>query len=278
MKIQKAVITAAGRDQKHLPLQTIVSATGESKTAIELILDEVFEAGIRSVALIIAPGQTEAFRSAVGVHLGQISFIEQEQPLGYGHAVLCAAEFTENEPFLLLVGDHLYLSHNQTSCVRQLLEAATLEKCSVSAVQATREGKLAYYGAISGKNIPGSKQLYVVEQMLEKPTPTVAEQELITPGLRQGHYLCFFGMHVLMPLTMRLLAEEMKRVEKNLPLTASLALAAKTERHLAMEIEGQRYNIGEPYGLLRVQLAMALAGPQRDEILTTLVELMATNR
>jgi UTP--glucose-1-phosphate uridylyltransferase len=278
MKIQKAVITAAGRDQKHLPLQTIVSAMGESKTAIELILEEVFDAGIRSVALIIAPGQTEAFRSAVGAHVGQITFIEQEQPLGYGHAVLCAAAFTEEEPFLLLVGDHLYLSNNPVSCVRQLLEVASVEECAVSAVQATREGKLAYYGAVSGKHIPGSKKLYVVEQILEKPTPTVAEQELITPGLRQGHYLCFFGMHVLTPLTMRLLAEAMKSAEKNLPLTESLKVAAQTERHLAMEIEGQRYNIGESYGLLRAQLAMALAGPQRDEILTTLVELMATHR
>lgn len=278
MKILKAVITAAGRDQTNLPLQTIVSATGQTKTAIELILDEVLEAGIRKVALVIAPGQTDAFRFAVGKHLEQITFIEQEQPLGYGHAVLCAADFTKNDPFLLLVGDHLYLSDHQTACVKQLLDAASGEECSVSAVQATREGKLAYYGAIGGKRIPGSNNLYTVDQILEKPTPTVAEQELITPGMRQGHYLCFFGMHVLTPLTMKLLAEALPHTTGTLPLTPFLQKAAKTERHLALEMSGQRYNIGEPYGLLRAQLAMALAGPQRDEILTTLVELMATNR
>lgn len=278
MKIHKAVITAAGPDQRHLPLQTIVSASGETKPAIQLLLDEIFAAGIRNAALIVAPGQTDAFRSAVGPHLPQIEFIEQPEPLGYGHAVLCAKDFTGDEAFLLLVGDHLYLSNGETSCVRQLLETAEREECSVSAVQATREGMLPYYGAIGGKHIPGSRDLYHIENILEKPTPTVAEQELITPGLRQGHYLCFFGMHVLTATTMRLLEEALETSGKSLPLTPSLAAAAKSERHLAFEIAGQRYNIGEPYGLLRAQLAMALAGPQRDEILTMLVELMATSR
>jgi UTP--glucose-1-phosphate uridylyltransferase len=278
MKIHKAVITAAGRDQSHLPLQTIVSATGESKTAIQLLLDEIFAAGIRNAALIVAPGQTDAFRIAVGPHLPQIDFIEQAEPLGYGHAVLCARDFTGVEAFLLLVGDHLYLSNGEISCVRQLLEMAERENCAVSAVQATREGKLPYYGAVSGKHIPGSRDLYHIDNILEKPTPTVAEQELITPGLRQGHYLCFFGMHVLTATTMRLLEDALETSGKNLPLTPSLAAAAKSERHLAFEIAGQRYNIGEPYGLLRAQLAMALAGSQRDEILTMLVELMATHR
>jgi len=278
MKIYKAVITAAGPDQRHLPLQTIVSASGESKTAIQLLLDEIFAAGIRNAALIVAPGQTEAFRAAVGPYLPQIVFIEQTEPLGYGHAVLCAEDFTGGEAFLLLVGDHLYLSNGETSCVRQLLETAERGECAVSAVQATREGKLPYYGAVGGKRIPGERDLYHIDNILEKPTPTVAEQELITPGLRQGHYLCFFGMHVLTATTMRLLQVALETSGKNLPLTPSLAAAAKSERHLAFEIAGQRYNIGEPYGLLRAQLAMALAGPQRDEILTMLVELLATNR
>lgn len=278
MKIHKAVITAAGPDQRHLPLQTIVSASGETKPAIQLLLDEIFAAGIRNAALIVAPGQTDAFRAAVGPHLPQIEFIEQPEPLGYGHAVLCAQDFTGEEAFLLLVGDHLYLSNGETSCVRQLLETAEREECAVSAVQATREGKLPFYGTVGGKHIPGSRDLYQIENILEKPTPTVAEQELITPGLRQGHYLCFFGMHVLTATTMRLLGEALETSGKNLSLTPSLAAAAKSGRHLAFEISGQRYNIGEPYGLLRAQLAMALAGPQRDEVLTMLVELMATSR
>lgn len=278
MKIQKAVITAAGPDQKHLPLQTIVSATGENKTAIQLLLDEIFDAGIEKAAIIIAPGEIDAFSKAVGSHISRIEFIEQPAPLGYGHAVLCARPFTGDFPFLLLVSDHLYLSNSESSCVRQLLEIATREKCAVSAVQATREGNLAYYGAISGKHIPGSRDLFEIENILEKPTPTVAEQELITPGLRQGHYLCFFGMHVLTATTMRLLAEAAESSAENLPLTPYLAAAAESERLLAFEIAGQRYNIGESYGLLRAQLAMGLAGPQRDEILTTLVELLATAR
>ncbi len=112
-----------------------------------------------------------------------------------------------NEPFLLLVGDHLYLSSEARTCAQQLVEVAQAESCAVSAVQATHESKLPYYGAVGGHLVAGKSRLYEVENVLEKPTPTEAEQKLIVPGLRAGHYLCFFGMHVLTPAVIEFLAE-----------------------------------------------------------------------
>jgi UTP--glucose-1-phosphate uridylyltransferase len=112
---------------------------------------------------------------------------------------------------------------------------------------------------------------------VEKPTPTEAEQRLLVPGLRAGHYLCFFGMHVLSPLVMELLSEALRAADGRVPvpLTPSLARLAARERYLAVELAGSRYDIGLTYGLLSAQLALALSGRDREEVLSLLVELLA---
>ena len=104
MKIRKAVITAAGRNQRNLPLQTLVDRDGQSKPALTILLEEVLHAGIEEIGLVINPSDQGAFATAAGPHTNRIQFIEQRNPLGYGHAVACARQFAGNEAFLLLVG------------------------------------------------------------------------------------------------------------------------------------------------------------------------------
>ncbi|MDA7907482.1 sugar phosphate nucleotidyltransferase [Akkermansiaceae bacterium] len=277
MKIKKAVITAAGPKQQHLPLQTLVSPTGATKTVAAFLLDEIFASGIESVAIVIAPGTETDFSSAVADHLDKITFIEQATPLGYGHAVLCASDFTGSDPFLLMMGDHLYLSFAKESCVRQLLDIASKASGPVSAVQPTHESKLPFYGTVAASPVGGVQGLYKVSHIIEKPTPTIAEQELIVPGLRSGNYLCFFGMHVLTAPVVEHLDQSFTG-EGDLPLTPSLAAAARGEKYLACEIKGLRFNIEEPYGLLRAQLGMALSGEGRDEVMGAMIELIAVTR
>lgn len=277
MKVSKAVITAAGSGQRTLPLQTLVDRDGQTKSALTILLEEVIQAGIEEIGLVICPGDREAFLSAAGTHVKRLRFIEQTEPLGYGHAILCAHAFTGNEPFLLLVGDHLYVAQGPKPCAKQLVEIAEAETCSVSAVQATHESKLPYYGAVGARRLPGHAGLYQVDQVIEKPTPTVAEQKLIVPGLRAGHYLCFFGMHVLTGTVMETLLELVGGTEgaRGVHLSTALAKTAERERYLACELHGRRYDIGVKYGLLTAQLAIALSGPDRDEVLSHLVELLA---
>jgi len=277
MKIKKAVITAAGPKQQHLPLQTLVSPTGETKTVAAFLLDEIFASGIESVAIVIAPGTETDFSSAVADHLDKVTFIEQATPMGYGHAVLCASDFTGSDPFLLMMGDHLYLSFAKESCVRQLLDFASQTSGPVSAVQPTHESKLPFYGTVAASPVGGVQGLYKVSHIIEKPTPTIAEQELIVPGLRSGNYLCFFGMHVLTAPVVEHLDQSFTG-EGDLPLTPSLAAAARGEKYLACEIKGLRFNIEEPYGLLRAQLGMALSGEGRDEVMGAMIELIAVTR
>lgn len=277
MKIKKAVITAAGPHQQHLPLQTLASPSGESKTVGALILDEIFASGIESAAIIIAPGTRSDFSSAVEAHLDQVTFIEQSDPLGYGHAVLQAREFTGDDPFLLMMSDHLYVTLTEKSCLEQLLTVATQASGPVSAVQSTHESKLPFYGTVAATPATGQQGLYEVSDIIEKPTPTVAEQELVVPGLRSGNYLCFFGMHVLTKSVMEHLAEAFDG-EGRLGLTPALAATARSEDYLACEIEGLRFNIEEPHGLLRAQLGMALSGDSRDEVMGAMIELIAATR
>jgi UTP--glucose-1-phosphate uridylyltransferase len=274
VKTRKAVITAAGRTQRDLPLQTLVDRDGQSKSALMILLEDVLQAGIEEIGLVVSPGDQRAFATAAGPHVGHIQFIEQSAPLGYGHAVSCAHSFTGSDPFLLLVGDHLYVSKGQTSCARQLIDIASAEDCVISAVQATHESKLPYYGAVGARRVPGKPCLYQVDRVLEKPTPTVAEQKLIVPGLRAGHYLCFFGMHVLTPSVMDIL-QELGTGTTGAHLSDALGKTAGRERYLACELQGRRYDVGVQYGLFAAQLALALSGQDRDEVLAQLVELLA---
>lgn len=280
MEIKRAVITAAGRNQRTLPLQTLVDRDGATKTALCIILEEVLAAGVKEVCVVIHPGDQPAYAAAAGNHAKEVQFVEQSAPLGYGHAVSCAREFTANQPFLLLVGDHLYLSFGPKRCAQQLVEAATAENCAVSAVQATHESNLPYFGTVGGRLEAGRQGLYQVEQVIEKPTPTEAEQQLIVPGLRAGHYLCFFGMHVITPTGMELLTELVAQAGKQggVHLSAALTRLAARERYLALELQGQRYDIGVKYGLLIAQLALALDGQDREDVLAHLVELLARRK
>jgi UTP--glucose-1-phosphate uridylyltransferase len=280
VEIKKAVITAAGKNQRTLPLQTLVDRDGVQKTALSIIIEEILRAGIEEICVVVSPGDQAPYRNAAGKHASRLQFVEQAQPLGYGHAIQCAKDFTAGQSFLLLVGDHLYISHREKDCAQQLVEMARAEKCSVSAVQATHESKLPYYGTVGGRLVHGRQRLYQIEKVIEKPTPTEAEQKLIVPGLRAGNYLCFFGMHVLTPSVMLILTELVSESgdKGGVQLTTALTRMAAKEPYLALELEGRRYDIGTKYGLLIAQLALSLDGKDRDEVLTQLIELLAVKK
>lgn len=195
---------------------------------------------------------------------------------GYAQAVLSARNFVNGEPFLHFVGDHIYVGTGQSGCARPLVEAAAAEGCSVSAVQVTRESLLPYYGTVGGQPLPGKPGFYRVDTVIEKPTPTEAEQRLIVPGLRGGHYLCFYGMHVLTPAIFEILSVMLQDAPSGrVSLSAALAALARREQYLAMIQSGQRFDVGVKYGLFTAQLAMALNGQDRDEVLTQLLNVLA---
>jgi UTP--glucose-1-phosphate uridylyltransferase len=274
MRIRKAVITAAGSAQRLLPLQVLIDRDGQERSVLAILIEEALRAKIEEVCVVVHPGDEVDYAAVAGEHRPRLRLVEQAEQRGYGHAIWCAREFTAGEPFLHLVGDHLYVGQGERGCAQRLVETAADAECTVSAVHATRESQLPFFGAVGGQRVPGKPGLYRVETVLEKPTPTEAEQRIAVAGLRTGHYLCFFGMHVLTPGVMELL-ERLLSEGGRVTLSDALAQLAPTERYLALEIPEQRYDLGKRYGLFMAQLALALSGRDREEMLASLVEMLA---
>jgi UTP--glucose-1-phosphate uridylyltransferase len=278
MNIPKAVVTAAARSQRTLALQTVIDRDGHEKSILRIIVEEIRRAKVDEIAVVIAPGDEAAYARAAGDRT--VRFIEQGDASGYAHALYAARGFVQNDAFLHLVGDHLYIDGNGASCAGRLVDVAATEGCSVSAVQATRETQLPNYGAVGGQRLPGKQNLYRIDKVLEKPTPTQAEQTLNVSGLRAGHYLCFFGMHVLTPYFMELLARRAADPQDGAKVTVSSILAelALREQYLALDLMSRRYDVGVRYGLFQAQLALALSGKDRDLVLAQLVENLALQK
>lgn len=307
VQITRAVITAAGRGARQYPasdtvqkaMLPLVDRDGLTKPVLQVIAEEALESGIEEICVVSAPGDeayyrrhfqsiAENLRSAFkGVAWAEeqakrlvelearLRFAVQPEPEGYGHAVWCAREFVAGQPFLLLLGDHLYISTEARRCARQLIDLAEAETCAVSAVQATREHLIHQYGTLNGRRLPDRPDVYTIDEIIEKPNPTLAELRLQVPGLRAGHYLCFFGMHVLTPSVFELLDEIVKRDEREggqIQLTTALNALARRETYLALETKGARYNLGVKYGGVEAQIALALAGVDRDRMLAGLLE------
>ncbi|TXK33211.1 nucleotidyl transferase [Pontibacter qinzhouensis] len=308
MKIKKAVITAAARGERLYPVADtiqkamlpVIDIDGLHKPVIQIIAEEAFASGIEELCIVCAPGDRERYLSAfaslrdnllksfksvdwakkqaekVDDLLQRLQFAEQEEPLGYGHAVYCARDFVNNEPFLLLLGDYLYVSDMlQKRCAAQLVELATQEACSVSAVNPTIEHQIGRYGTLTGKQLANKTGVYQIDTIIEKPSLSVAELELQTPGLRVGYYLCFFGMHVFTPAVFELLQQQLEQQAQPVMLTPALQQLALQEKYLALEVKGQRYDLSRKHGLLSAQLALGLAGEAHSETLSTLVEMLA---
>lgn len=274
--VKHALITAAGADERRLPLQNLSDHRGDWKPVIVIQIDEMLDAGIERVGVIIRPADRPAYETVLAPYGQRVTLVEQPAPLGYGHAVLCGREFVGAHPFLLQVSDHLYVGGGQSSCTRQLLDLARAEGCALSAVQPTPESQLCHYGTISGSLVTGRSDLYQIESVIEKPTPTVAEQTCVVPGLRLGHYLCFFGMHVLTPTVFTLLETARAAApSERLGLSPALATLATREKYLAARLSGRRADLEARLGVFRAQLALGLHGPAREAILAVLAEELA---
>ncbi|MEL6672704.1 MAG: sugar phosphate nucleotidyltransferase [Bacteroidota bacterium] len=314
MSIRKAVITAAGRGSRLYPaadtvqkaMLPFVDRDGLTKPLIQIIIEEALSAGVEEVCIVAAPGDEARYRSAfdswkkhmlpalqgsswanhemekIDDLLQRLHFRVQEDPRGYGDAVWTARDFVGDEPVLLLLGDHLYVSDDpEKSCAQQLVDLALQEKQTVSAVNATPEHLVSKYGTLTGKALPQQPGRYQVERIQEKPALSMAEISLKTPGLRMGYYLCIFGMHVLQPEFMAVLGEMLEAPGPGaspISLTPAFQALADRRRYFAQEMNGKRYDLSAAYGLMRAQMALGLSGEDRDLVLSTLLETLAETR
>src|SRR3954465_5468901 len=160
-KVRKAVITAAGRGTRQYPASTavqkemfpLVDRDGLTKPVIQSIGEEAIDSGIEEICIITQPGEEKLYREyfrrmndeeakgyrgkdwaileseKLGAFGQRLSFAEQHSPEGFGHAVYQAKKFVGNEPFLLLLGDHIYISEIKDRCARQLIKVYETYMC-----------------------------------------------------------------------------------------------------------------------------------------------------
>ena len=206
----------------------------------------------------------------------RLHFAVQPEPEGYGHAVWCARTFVGDQPFLLLLGDHLYVSAEPRRCARQLLDLAAAEDCAVSAVQATREHLIHQYGTLdrpAAARAPRGLR-HRRDHREAEPDPGRAA----APGARPPRGA--------LPLLLRHARADARRSSTcstswsaatsassgQIQLTTALNALARRERYLALETRGSRFNLGVKFGVVEAQIALALAGVDRERILALLLE------
>ena len=293
-RVRKAVIPVAGFGTRLYPaskaikkaLFPIIDTDGMAKPLIQVIIEEAVESGIEEVCLVVREDEKQVFITyfdePVSPELEQrladrpwaveeskrvlelsrrISYIIQREQKGFGHAVYCAKDWVGDEPFLLMLGDHVYISNSEVRCAKQLVDAFNRVGGNVSAVMRTLEDVLHLFGTVAGKQMADDSRVYEVTEIKEKPSLEYAEMHLRTDGVPLGEYLCFFGQYILTPdvfTYIRHLVDKDIRERGEIQLTSALEMARKDLGvFYAYETDGQRHDTGVPLSYANTVSAFA---------------------
>jgi UTP--glucose-1-phosphate uridylyltransferase len=178
----------------------------------------------------------------------QVRFVTQAVQDGFGHAVYCAREAMGGDPFLLMLGDHLYRANGGASCARQVVEAFERAGVSVVGLRRTPEADIAAFGTAAGVWIEPERRLEITE-FAEKPTTDYARSHLRVAGLPEDEYLTVFGQYVLTPRLFDILEEHIHnnvRERGEFQLTSALDRLRQDEGFEGVIVDGRRFDIGLP--------------------------------
>ena len=280
--IRKAVIPAAGLGTRFLPatksvpkeLLPIVDIP-----TIQLIVQEVVDAGIDTVILVTAKGKSkivdhfdvypelEEKLEREGKHdlaetlrktcnMVRMVSIRQGEPRGLGHAVLCTKELVGNEPFVVLLGDDLVDS--QVPCTRQMVEVYEKYQKSIVALMEVESVDVPKFGICGGKEI--EPRVLALDKMVEKPKLSDAPSRM-----------AIVGRYVLTPEIFGVLEATPPGKGGEIQLTDAMSRLMQKHGFYGYQFEGKRYDAGDKFGFLQANIAYALKNP---DIRPRLIEYM----
>ena len=291
-RIRKAVIPIAGHGIRMMPatravrkaLFPIVDDRGRVRPVLQLIIEEALNAEIEEIGLVIAPEDKDRIgayfsrlpgplKKAIGNHEemleaaelpGRISdrlaIITQDRPEGLGDAVLRTESWIGGDPFLVMLGDHLYLSREKRCCTRQLLDAYADLQTPVSGLIRKSVDAIGHFGTVSGRPDPRSNGLYALDAVVEKPDIKLARDRLRVEGLPKDTFFCWFGLHAMTPDIFDCLA----RLDRDgaadggeLQLTGAQAMLSTQRTTYGLEINGEHFDTGSPRGYVDAVTAFA---------------------
>ena len=282
MKVKKAIIPAAGLGTRFLPA---TKATAKEmlpiidKPTIQYIVEEAVDSGIEEILIITGKGKRsieDHFDNAPELEQNLLSknkldmlamvqetskinihFIRQKSPRGLGDAILQAKGFIGNEPFVVLLGDDIVKS--KTPCVKQLIEQYNKTQSSIIGVQKVPIEDTNRYGIIDPESEIADK-LYSVRGFVEKPSVEKAPSQL-----------AILGRYLLTPEIFSLLETQEAGAGDEIQLTDAIDRLNKTERVLAYEFEGRRYDVGDKFGFVDTTIRFALEHPEIKDRVQELV-------
>jgi UTP-glucose-1-phosphate uridylyltransferase len=276
--VRKAVIPVAGLGTRMFPYTKAVPKTflpvvtpeGIAKPVIQVIVEEALSAGVEEVALIIQPEDEARFRSyfqtAVRVEAlnklpaqlreeaeklkkmsSRITYIPQPEAKGFGHAVLLAEKFVANEPFLLMLGDHLFRSSEGRSVARQVVDRFQDfgDAQSVVGIYEETLEKTKHYGTITGEWV--SDETLQLTRIVEKPTEDQAITDLQVGRHGKSTYFCVNGVYVLRSKIFDILrASAAAGRAREIELTAALETLREEEGVKGLVVNGRHFDTGLP--------------------------------
>jgi UTP-glucose-1-phosphate uridylyltransferase/mevalonate kinase len=285
-KIRKAVITAAGYGTRLFPMTAavrkeflpVVDQKGRMLPLILANVEEAAEAGIEEICIIIQEQDRRLFQDFFGQNIDpelydklsarareslnaikelgkKVVLHAQQEQKGLGHAVYQVRDWVGNEPFLLVLGDHLFVRQGPKGCARQLVERFEELETAVIGLQPTSESEVGRFGTVGGTWVDGDdkRDLIDIAMLKEKPAVQFAEEYLKVEGLPEKTYLTVFGLYLLTPRIFQEIQRSMQECaedNREIELTNALDALRRKERILGLVIQGQKVDIGLPSGYL----------------------------
>lgn len=270
MKIRKAVIPAAGLGTRVLPASKSMPKEMlpiVDKPAIQYIVEEAVQSGIEDILIItsrgkttvedhfdrapeleaklLASGKQQIYDEMVAIsNMANIQYIRQKQPLGLGHAVLCAKAFVGNEPFAVLYGDDVIISKTQPAC-GQLCRAYEEYGKPVVGIKEVKREEIGKFCSLKTENIRDN--IYSVTDMVEKPKP----EQIMS-------LFAILGRCVLPPSIFEILENTKPGAGGELQLTDAMAVLARNGGCVGVNYDGIRYDMGNKLGILKAIVEVGL--------------------
>ena len=278
----KAVIPAAGLGTRLLPMTKNMPKEMlpvVDKPAIQYVVEEAISSGINDIVIITGRGKEvienhfdiayelekileerndlEKLKEIKRIaELADIYYIRQKKALGLGHAIYVARKYVGNETFAVLLGDDIIFA--KEPCIKQLLNIYKKFNTSIIAIQKVDKSLVSRYGIIDGEEI--EKGIYKIKNLVEKPDIEEAPTNI-----------AIMGRYIFTPTLFECIEKTPPGKNNEIQLTDALNILLKKEDIYAYEFEGKRYDIGDKFDWLRINIEIAL---QREEFREKMLKLM----
>jgi len=246
--VDKPIIQYVVEEAVASGLSELVIVTGRGKRAIEDHFDAAFELEY----YLNDRGKVDELAQIKTIsELASVCYVRQKEPLGLGHAILCARSLVGDEPFGVFLGDDI-IGGATVPCMRQLLDVFDRYDGPVIAVERVPRERIHQYGVIAARPLRGGQggNIYEITDLVEKPKAEDAPSDL-----------AIIGRYVLTPDVFELLADTTPDRRGEIQLTDALRRLRERRPMYAVEFEGKRYDTGDKLGFLKATVEFALARP-----------------